>query len=143
MGFWKFTNQLFGVRRFCGQVCGRMVEVRVGSWGRRSIFVDGDLVVDRPFSLIPGLADRTVVITTPDGVIRKAEVRLVDTSGRPGPDLYVEVVLDGQTTVRIDEVGRAPKVGMCSKCGYVLAGLELDNGMVTCPECGDINKIVS
>lgn len=111
MGLFRLINRYLNARRFCGEVYGKMVEVRVRSWGRRSIFVDGVLMLDEAIGKI---APDSITVVDSGGVPHRVVIRVVDSSEWAG-ECRVEVGEEGQPPVQLPEVDRAPFKGKCSR----------------------------
>jgi len=136
VGKWKYIWGSLDTRRFRAEVVGRIIECRIGAWGRQTVLVDGTPVSDKLWAGLSGSVSHFFAIVDSEGKTRNCEVRPIDRLGGLLPVGKVEVVLDGRTTVTLLEVTRDLDQAACPRCGYSLQGLEPENDEIKCPECG-------
>jgi len=114
---------------------GQLIEFRLGEWGGETLLVNGQPIADRPFG---GWWRKPhyFSLKDEDSHERRVELRLLDVS-RFGVGKYRLVVsVDGHERARVEPADDKRVPNTCANCGYLLAGLPVENSEVRCPECG-------
>lgn len=118
---------------------GRLLECRASDWGSESVLVDGRLVSNKVlagwWTGLGGTVSHRFTIRDEGGAERHIEVRWETRPRSLGLAQQVRVVVDGRERAVLDVV-KSKGPGCCANCGYSLAGLEVADGEVKCPECG-------
>jgi hypothetical protein len=123
---------------------GRLLECREGDFGGETVLVDGRLVSDKPLAGwvtgLGGVVSHFFAIRDEAGKERAVEVRWEAKKKTLGLTQRVRVFVDGVDRAALEAVKDARRTGVCGNCGYDLAGLEVVDGEVKCPECGRHNN---
>jgi hypothetical protein len=120
--------------RFISEIHGHLIEAR--SDGLFEIVHLDGRPISRQLLYLSSWKGHHFDFTDEEGRVRHGEVRWVDRSWGLGVAYRVILLIDGHERGELPPAPASIRAGCCLNCGYSLAGLDVVNGELRCPECG-------